>query len=77
MLVCFPQVGVVGRTGSGKSSLLAGLLRLNEVVGGDVLVDGVSLVKLGLDHARSPISWIPQDPHIFSGTLRFVPEETV
>ena len=69
-MICI-QVGVVGRTGSGKSSLLAALLRLNEIVDGDILIDGVSLVKLGLDHCRSAISWIPQDPHIFSGSLRF------
>lgn len=65
-----PQVGIVGRTGSGKSSLVSALLRLNQVVKGDVEVDGVSLVRLGLDDARAPISWIPQEPHLFSGSLR-------
>ena len=64
------QVGVVGRTGSGKSSFLSALLRLNLIVDGDILLDGISLRKLGLADARSRVSWIPQDPHLFAGTLR-------
>lgn len=66
------KVGVIGRTGSGKSSFLAALLRLNEVVAGDIEVDGVSLTQLGLVEARSSMAWIPQDPNLFAGTLRYV-----
>lgn len=66
------KVGVVGRTGSGKSSFLAALLRLNEIVQGDILVDGVSLTRLGLADARGGVAWIPQQPDLFAGTLRCV-----
>lgn len=66
------KVGVVGRTGSGKSSFLLSLLRLNDVVQGDIAVDGVSLTRLGLADARSGVAWIPQQPDLFAGTLRCV-----
>lgn len=66
------KVGVVGRTGSGKSSFLAALLRLNDIVRGDILVDGVSLTRLGLADARGGLAWIPQQPDLFAGTLRYV-----
>ena len=65
------KVGVCGRTGSGKSSFLLALLRLNIITGGDVLLDDESLVSMPLEEARSRISLIPQEPHLFSGTLRF------
>jgi ABC-type multidrug transport system fused ATPase/permease subunit len=65
------KVGVVGRTGAGKSSLLLALLRLNQVTSGDILLDGVSLLSIDLKKARSAMAYIPQDPHLFSGTLRF------
>ena len=65
------KVGVIGRTGCGKSSLLLALLRLNIIVEGDVLVDGQSLLGMDLEHSRSLFSVIPQDPHLFSGTVRF------
>lgn len=66
------KVGVVGRTGSGKSSFLLALLRLNDVVQGDISVDGVSLTRLGLADARGGVAWIPQQPDLFAGTLRCV-----
>ena len=65
------KVGVCGRTGSGKSSFLLALLRLNIIIGGDVLLDDESLISMPLEEARSRISLIPQEPHLFSGTLRF------
>jgi ATP-binding cassette, subfamily C (CFTR/MRP), member 4 len=65
------KVGICGRTGSGKSSTLLALLRLNLVVDGDIIVDGESLLAMSLERARSIISVIPQDPHLFSGTVRF------
>eukprot|EP01038_Epipyxis_sp_PR26KG_P011896 gene11896-15916_t len=65
------KVGVCGRTGSGKSSLLLALLRLNLITGGDIVLDGESLLKMDLETARRAIAMIPQDPHLFSGTIRF------
>lgn len=64
------KMGVVGRTGSGKSSMMIALLRMVEVCGGRILVDGVDLKTLGLDDIRSRITIIPQDPVMFSGTIR-------
>ena len=64
------SVGIVGRTGSGKSSLLRALLRLTELESGTVAVDGVDVSCVGLDALRSGVSIIPQDPVLFSGTIR-------
>lgn len=65
------KVGICGRTGSGKSSTLLALLRLNIVTSGDILLDGDSLLRMSLEDARAQISSIPQEPHLFSGTIRF------
>lgn len=65
------KVGVVGRTGSGKSSLMIALLRMVELAGGEILVDGVDLRQLGLNDVRKKMTIIPQDPVLFSGTIRF------
>eukprot|EP00173_Palmaria_palmata_P005031 Plantae.Rhodophyta-Palmaria_palmata.ctg808.p1 GENE.Plantae.Rhodophyta-Palmaria_palmata.ctg808~~Plantae.Rhodophyta-Palmaria_palmata.ctg808.p1 ORF type:complete len:559 (+),score=116.80 Plantae.Rhodophyta-Palmaria_palmata.ctg808:177-1679(+) len=65
------KVGIVGRTGSGKSSLMLVLLRLVEVSGGSITIDGIDVAELGLDDVRSNITIIPQDPVLFSGTVRF------
>ena len=65
------KVGICGRTGSGKSSTLLALLRLNIISSGDILLDGTSLLALDLQSARSCLSIIPQEPHLFSGTVRF------
>ncbi|PIO64688.1 ABC transporter, ATP-binding protein, partial [Teladorsagia circumcincta] len=65
------KVAIVGRTGSGKTSIARGLLRLTEKSGGDVFIDGVNISDLSLHELRSRITIIPQDPVLFSSTLRF------
>ena len=65
------KVGIVGRTGSGKTSLQNALLRLIELSSGSICIDGVDVRELGLHELRNQISIIPQDPVLFSGSLRF------
>ena len=65
------KVGIVGRTGSGKSSILQALFRLTECdAGSEISIDNVNIAKLGLKLLRSSISIIPQSPFIFEGTVR-------
>jgi ATP-binding cassette, subfamily C (CFTR/MRP), member 10 len=83
------KVGIVGRTGAGKSSIFAALFRLNEVSAGQIMVDAVEIASVGLRSlryskekttylyhcntdslSRSRLAIIPQDPFLFSGTLR-------
>ncbi|XP_075152488.1 multidrug-Resistance like Protein 1 isoform X4 [Haematobia irritans] len=64
------KVGIVGRTGAGKSSLTLSLFRIIEASGGRILIDGIDISTLGLHMLRSRLTIIPQDPVLFSGSLR-------
>ncbi|KAL1887351.1 Transporter of the ATP-binding cassette (ABC) [Ceratocystis pirilliformis] len=64
------KVGIVGRTGAGKSSLALALFRALEAETGKIVVDGVDISKIGLEDLRSNITIVPQEPTLFQGTLR-------
>lgn len=64
------KIGIVGRTGAGKSSITSVLFRLVEVNSGSVHIDGIDISKVPLNELRSRISIIPQDPNLFRGSIR-------
>ncbi|KAF7458126.1 multidrug resistance-associated protein 1-like [Cryptosporidium felis] len=65
------KIGIVGRTGAGKSSIFSVLLRLHEPSSGNIIIDGIDICKISARKLREIISIVPQEPVIFTGTVRF------
>ena len=70
LLLYLFQVGVVGRTGAGKSSVALSLFRIIESASGQIVIDGRNTSSMGLHPLRSKLTVIPQDPVLFGGSIR-------
>lgn len=66
-----PRLAIVGRSGTGKSSLVSGILRLLTRFRGVVTIDGIAVDTVSAEHLRQSVCFIPQNPMLFEGSLRF------
>ncbi len=64
------RIGIVGRTGAGKSSIVQSLYRMVHVAGGDIRIGGTSIFDVDLETVRKHFTVVPQDPYLFEGTVR-------
>jgi ATP-binding cassette subfamily C (CFTR/MRP) protein 1 len=65
------KIGIVGRTGAGKSTICISMSRIVELLEGKVEIDGVDIAQIDLQKLREKVTVIPQDPTLFTGSLRF------
>lgn len=65
------KMGIVGRTGAGKSSIVAALFRICEPYEGELMIDNINILQLPLHQLRNAIAIVPQDPTLFRGSVRF------
>lgn len=65
------KIGIVGRTGAGKSTIIQIISRIVEIEKGNMIIDGVNTSDIPLDQLRDAITVIPQDPTLFDGSVRF------
>jgi ATP-binding cassette subfamily C (CFTR/MRP) protein 10 len=66
------QVGIIGRTGAGKSSVLNALFRLTPICAGSITVDGMDIRNIPVKELRRHLAIVPQSPFLFEGSLRYV-----
>lgn len=64
------QIGIFGKTGSGKTSIVNLICRLYDVTNGDIKINNINIKSIDLNHVRSSIGYVPQDGYLFSGTIR-------
>ena len=69
-IIVSPEVGLCGRTGSGKSSLTLGMFNMVDICQGQIFIDDLDITDVQLHTLRSRLSIIPQDPVLFEGTVR-------